>query len=234
MYSSTVSRVVSKFNQTGNVDTKPRKGAPMKLSAFDEFVIMENILERPGKYLYELQSDIKQTIGTDVDVSTICRFLKRSNFSWKKLSHVALQRNAERRSQFISDISVYNPDMLIFIDETGCDRRDSIRKFGYSLVGKPAHSHSLLLRGKRFSAIGILSTEGILDTYITQDSVNSETFLEFIDKSLLQHIMLFNGINPCSVVLLVNASIYTPCRCCSCNPKCRSTSTFSATLFKSH
>ena len=98
--------------------------------------------------------------------------------------------------------------MLLFIDETGCDRRDSLRKFGYSLVGKPAYSHTLLRRGKRFSAIGILSTEGILDTYITQDSVNAETFLEFIDKSLLQHIMPFNGINPCSVVLLDNASIH--------------------------
>ena len=30
--------------------------------------------------------------------------------------------------------------MLLFIDETGCDRRDVIRKFGYSLVGKPAYS----------------------------------------------------------------------------------------------
>jgi len=55
---------------------------------------------------------------------------------------------------------------LLFIDETGCDRRDAMRKFGYSLVGKPAYSHKLLLRGKRFSAISILSTEGILDAYI--------------------------------------------------------------------
>ena len=101
---STVSRVVSKFNETGNVDPKPRKGAPTKLSAFDEFIIMEDILQRPGMYLHEIQSDIRQTTGTDVDVSTICRFLKRNNFSRKKLNHVALQRNAELRTQFISDI----------------------------------------------------------------------------------------------------------------------------------
>ena len=92
---STVSRVVSRFNETGNVDVQPRSGAPMKLSAFDEFVIMENILERPDMYLHELQSDIKQTTRADVDVSTICRFLKRNNFSRKKRSHIALQRNTE-------------------------------------------------------------------------------------------------------------------------------------------
>ena len=204
---STVSRVVSRFNETGNVDVQPRSGAPMKLSAFDEFLIMENILERPDMYLHVLQSDIKQTTGADVDVSTICRFLKRNNFSRKKLSHIALQRNTELRAQFLSDISVYSPDMLLFIDETGCDRRDAMRKFGYSLIGKPAYSHKLL-RGKRFSAIGILSTEGILDAYITSSNVNSETFLEFIDRSLLHHIMPFNGINPCSVVILDNASIH--------------------------
>jgi len=38
---SIVSRVVSRFNATGNVDVQPRSGAPMKLSAFDEFAIME-------------------------------------------------------------------------------------------------------------------------------------------------------------------------------------------------
>ncbi len=47
---STVSRVVSRFNTTGNVDVQLRKGAPVKLSAFDEFVIMENILKRPEMY----------------------------------------------------------------------------------------------------------------------------------------------------------------------------------------
>ena len=92
---STVCRVVSRFNETGNVDVQSRNGAPMKLSAFDEFAIMENTLERPDMYLHELQSDIKRTTGTDVDVSTICRFLKRNNFSRKKLSNIALQCNAE-------------------------------------------------------------------------------------------------------------------------------------------
>jgi len=42
---STVSRVVSRFNATGNVDVQPRSGAPMKLSAFDEFAIMDNVLK---------------------------------------------------------------------------------------------------------------------------------------------------------------------------------------------
>ena len=75
---STVSRVTSRFEQTGGVDVKSRQGAPRKLTAMDEFLIMENILNQPSMYLYELQSDIRRVTSTDVDVSTICRFLKNN------------------------------------------------------------------------------------------------------------------------------------------------------------
>ena len=42
---------------------------------------------------------------------------------------------------------------------------------------------------------------------ITPNSVNAEIFEDFIDKSLLKHIISFNGRNPNSVVILDNASI---------------------------
>lgn len=38
--------------------------------------------------------------------------------------------------------------------------------------------------------------------------VNSEHFLDFVDKSLVHHLMPFDGINPRSVVVLDNASIH--------------------------
>ena len=28
---------------------------------------------------------------------------------------------------------MYDSSMFVFLDETGCDRRDALRKFGYSL-----------------------------------------------------------------------------------------------------
>ena len=151
---STVSRVVSRFYQTGDVDEHAKSGRPTTLTAYDEFVILENILTRPSTSLREIVHDMKQVTGTEVNEATVCRFLKKNNFSRKKLQQVALQRSAELRSEFLSDCSVYNPEMLVFLDETGCDRRNSLRKSGYSLVGKRAPSTSLLVRGVRYSAIG--------------------------------------------------------------------------------
>ena len=31
------------------------------------------------------------------------------------------------RAQFVSDVSIYQAEMLIFLDETGADRRDSLK-----------------------------------------------------------------------------------------------------------
>ena len=53
-----------------------------------------------------------------------------------------------------------------------------------------------------------MSLEGVLDAYITANTVDSETFLEFIDTSLIRHILPFNGVNPHSVIVMDNASIH--------------------------
>ena len=98
--------------------------------------------------------------------------------------------------------------MLVFLDETGCDRRNSLRKFGYSLLGKRAPSTSLLVRGVRYSAIGILTVEGIQDSYITSQNIDAEKFEDFVDKCLVPCLIPFNGANPNSVVIADNASIY--------------------------
>ena len=65
----------------------------------------------------------------------------------------ALQRDSFLRLQFTSEVSLYDRDMMIFLDETGSDRRNSIRKYGYSIRGRPLVSEKLLVRGKRISAI---------------------------------------------------------------------------------
>ena len=35
-----------------------------------------------------------------------------------------------KRAEFIAEMMQFNADMLVFVDETGSDRRNSIRKFG--------------------------------------------------------------------------------------------------------
>ena len=98
--------------------------------------------------------------------------------------------------------------MLIFLDETGTDRRDTFRKKGYSLRGKPAKSQRLLIRGEHVSAICLMSLEGILSCKIVRESVNSDTFLDFVENDLMPNLMPFDGHNPRSVVIMDNCSVH--------------------------
>ena len=54
----------------------------------------------------------------------------------------------------------------------------------------------------------MLSLQGILGTYISQDTVKGDNFQDFIDTSLLRHVMPFDGFNVHSVIILDNASIH--------------------------
>ena len=64
----------------------------------------------------------------------------------------------------------------------------------------------LLLRGKRYNAIQILSLEGIHDLYLAEGSMNGDRFAQFVKDCLVPH--LFNGVNPKSIVIMDNASIH--------------------------
>ena len=106
------------------------------------------------------------------------------------------------------NMSLYSPDMLVFLDETGADRRNSVRKFGYSMRGKPLVSHKLLVRGERVSAIACISIAGLLDVMTVKGTTDGDTFYQFVQKYLLPHLLPFNGINPHSVVVMDNCSIH--------------------------
>jgi hypothetical protein len=68
----------------------------------------------------------------------------------------AKQRDEALRASFASELSVYSSSMFIFLDETGTDRRDAMRKYAYSWQGRPAVAQKLLVRG-HLSSIAIMS-----------------------------------------------------------------------------
>ena len=112
------------------------------------------------------------------------------------------------RAKYMADISVYDPDMLVWVDESGCDRRNTIRKYGYNIRGIPLCNQHLLVRGTRYSAIPVVSTAGVHDVYLAEGNINGERFTLFVESCLLPILNPFNGVNQCSVVIMDNASIH--------------------------
>ena len=54
--------------------------------------------------------------GIEVSESAICKFLHKSEFIYQKLRVTALQQDEFLRQQFVSEVSVYLPEMMVFID----------------------------------------------------------------------------------------------------------------------
>lgn len=93
------------------------------------------------------------TLLLEIDISNICRCLHDNGFTRQRLQISALQCSEFLRQCYMEEVSVYSPEMLIFLDETGTDRRNTIRRCGYSMQGKPLVSHRLLFQGDRLSAL---------------------------------------------------------------------------------
>ena len=163
--SKTVKRIVDRFLATGDVEPSQRRNGPEReLHDFEEIILIQQLFQDPGTYLHELQDMVANTTGKCIHLSTICRAIKRLGFSRKKIHYIALQQSEAMRASFMAEISAFQPDMMLWIDETGCDKRNMLRKYGYSIRGTPAHDFVLRVGGKRYSAITIMSmtcTKGV-------------------------------------------------------------------------
>ena len=85
----------------------------------------------------------------------------------------------------MQDVCIYSPDMLVFIDETGADLRNAIRKYGYSQRERPLKNHTMLVRGERVSAVACMSTAGLLDVMTVTGTADADTFYKFVHTHLL-------------------------------------------------
>ena len=196
------------FYRTGDVLAIPRRNGPQRLLGdFEQLKIMRLIFENPGICLYELQRELLVS-GVAVSNATICRTLRYMGCTRQAMHQVALQQSDAARAKFMAEISIYDPSMLVWLDESGCDRRHTIRKYGYSLRGMPMSDRRILVRGTRYSVIPIISLQGIHDCYITDGTVNGEKFTKFVRTYLLPVLLPFNWRNPRSVVIMDNASIH--------------------------
>ena len=159
---STVSRIMKFFRETGSVAKQPyHEGRAFhKLTDDIKLYILQLVLDNPGIYLNYRHKSAK--LQGWKFLWQLCNFLYQQNFTRQKMKLRATQIDEALRAQFSADVSLYKAEMLVFLDETGTDRRDVLRRKGYSLRGKPAVAHKLLVRGERISVIAFMSPQGIL------------------------------------------------------------------------
>ena len=208
---STAHRICTQFIESGEVEPKRNCGSRIYLRKLDDYMIMFAIgliLEAPHLYLKELCAKLKEYSGVEVCESTICKLLHSHGFTRKKMRQVALQRSEHLRGEFMAKALLYSKELYVWIDETGCDNRSYMRKYGYSIKGEVPVCNRLLVRGQRISAIAAIATSGLIALELTTGTVDSDLFYDFIRGSLIPQMLQFDGTNPRSIVIMCNCSVH--------------------------
>lgn len=156
---NTVSGIIKKI-QSGEEfeDAKSKLKRTLRLKrgrARPENEIISNcIAVRNDITLKEIKARIGADAGLNISTSTISRRMKNLNVTRKRLSLLPEERNCERvireRRIYSTHISNYNPENLVFLDETGFNLHTH-RTYGYSFKNTKAYFKAKANRGVNVS-----------------------------------------------------------------------------------
>ena len=90
----------------------------------------------------------------------------------------------------------FQPEQLIFINESAKDECTLCRQYGYSPWNQAAIKKVVFLRGKRYTILPALSLDGMLALDIMEGSCNKERFCNFILSKVVSSLFaLFYNFN---------------------------------------
>ena len=205
---ATAQRVYMQFERIGHVDpSKANRRDTRTLDEHQELHVIGLMLQEPSLYLGEVCQQIKDTFGLELSPATVCRLFKRYGMT-RKVRQVAKQRCHSLRGAFMAQSFLFTRNMFVWVDETGANNRDHIRKYGYAFRGMTPTCTRQLVRGKRINAIVGLSSSGVVASEIISSSVNGDAFFDFLRGNLLPMMQPFDGRSSHSILVMDNCSIH--------------------------
>nr|CEG03952.1 unnamed protein product [Fusarium acuminatum CS5907] len=97
--------------------------------------LLDRLAAKPNMYRDEMVEFLEKEFETTIPASNIGRSLRSARWSRKTARRVAKGRNADLRDYYLYKLSFYRSYQLVYIDESGCDRRVGRRRFGWAPKG---------------------------------------------------------------------------------------------------
>lgn len=182
------------------VGGRPRSITPVMLDA-----LYEHLIEKPDLYHDEMALFLLDEFGIEVSTQSIGRTLRSKGWTKKKIRRIAKGRNADLRDFYHHNMEGYRSDQLVFVDESGCDKRIGFRRTGWAPSGVTPVQIAQFQREQRWQILPAYTQDGILFSLVFQGSTDSAIFEEFIEQ-LLPSCNPFPG--KYSVLVMDNASIH--------------------------
>jgi transposase len=167
--------------------------------------LCDHLAEKPGLYVEEMAIFLWDEFNILPSSSSIKRALARAGWTKKKAQQKAKEQNPQLRDFYQHKRSEFRSYHLVFVDESGCDKRVGYRRTGWSPLGVTPVQVSKFHRGQRYQILPAYTQNGIILSRIFKGSTDAAFFESFIEQ-LLQHCGKWP--EPKSVLVMDNASFH--------------------------
>jgi hypothetical protein len=144
----------------------------------------ERLLGKPGQYLEEMVVFLWDEFGVSLSTSAVSRALKSSGWSKKMCRRVAKGRNADPRDYYMYKLSSFCSYQLVYVDESGCNKRIGFRRTGWSPLGTTPVQIARYQRERRYQIFPAYTQDGILLSRVFRGTTDSAVFEDFIEQVL--------------------------------------------------
>ena len=204
-------RILDLWVTTGDVvrHTNGIRGRP-RILHFDDIDYLRRIIRhRPDWFLDELLDLLEKNCFISAHFTTIHRELERAGVSTKKLKKIAFERNENLRADYMRHMARYSPEQLGFLDEVSKDERTAARSRGRSRKGTRAVKKGVFVRGRRFSAEGLLTIDGMISNTVVEGSMTRARFLHYLEFTVVYLPHLVASLRIVALCLLQDAVVFS-------------------------
>ena len=177
-------------------------GRPSYLNNEDMAFIESTLIANPSIYLDELQKRLYDTRNLEVSIATLSHALASAQYTRKWLTKASAERDEELHGVWEIAMAEYTDlTVFVFLDESAVDNKTIQRSHGWSQLGQPCIRHMTFLRGKRYSILLALTTDGIIGLEILKGSITKERFLAFLRTHVVR-VVIYSCFHFCYTISL--------------------------------
>jgi len=180
-------RILDLWITTGDIVCRTHgvRGRPQILH-FDDIDYLRRIIRHcPDWFLDELLDLLETNRFISAHYTTIHWELQHAGVSTKKLKKIALECNENLQADYMRHMARYSPEQLGFLDEVSKDERTLARLRGCSRKGTRAVKKGVFVRGRRFSAEGLLTIDGMISNTVVEGSMTHAWFLHYLEFTVV-------------------------------------------------
>ncbi|KAF7371777.1 Tc1-mariner class transposase [Mycena venus] len=198
------------FDEFGAVTPPPPPimGRPQTIELAALSAIKDIYTRHADTCLFELRWWLAIHHDIQISISALQQSLDRTGLTRKLLHKIAVEREVERRRDFLYTIQHKFSGTgreFVTIDESSKNEHDVAPRYGRAPIGMPADFEDVFVRGVCYTLVAAMGIDGYIAQRVIEGSLDSFGFFDFIVEEVPEM-----GVFPddCSVLVMDNCRIH--------------------------